>query len=48
MANYSKNQQDESSQELYCKLNKRRLKLEDVMKYREVVKGLERIGREVR
>ena len=48
MANYSKNQQDKSFQGLYYKPNRRRLRLEDVMRYRGVVEGLERSGREVR
>ena len=47
MANYSKNQQDESSQGLYCKPNRRRLKLKDVIRYRGVVEGLERSDREI-
>jgi len=48
MANYSKNEQDEPSRGLYRKLNRRRLRLKDVMRYRGVVEGLERSGREVR
>ena len=48
MANYSKNQQDKASRGLYPKSNKRRLRLEDVIRCRGVVEGLERSGREVR
>jgi len=36
------------TQGLHHKPNRRRLKLKDVMRYRGVVEGLERSGREVR
>ena len=39
MANYSKNQQDKSFRELYCKPNKRRLRLKDVMRQKKDQRG---------
>ena len=48
MANYSKNWQDEFSRGLYCKPNRRRLRLKNVIRYKGVVEELKRSGREIR
>jgi len=32
----------------HCKSNRRKLRLKDVIRYRGVVEGLERLGKEVR
>ena len=45
--NYSKNWKAKSSWELHCKHNKRKLRLEDIIRYK-VVEGLEKIGKEIR
>ena len=45
MVNYSKNWQDESSQASHCKPNRRRLKLEDVMRYRRDSRKARKVGK---
>jgi len=45
MINYSKNWQDKSSQALHHKPNRRRLRLEDVMKYRRDSRKARKLGK---